>query len=711
VSPTTNMTAYIIYAALFFVAVGAFVTRVTQIFSLINMGVADPVKDHGSRIKDFFVYVLAEMKVLQRPVAGLAHLLVFYGFLVISIQSGMMWLQGFFPGLEIGIIEFNPVYVLLLDTFDSLVLLMVAYFFVRRLVFRPRALSLNGEALLILILIAFSAASDLTANAFRYAGAAPAGSGYLSVAPWAFVSNNIAAFLRGSDPAYLRAGFAFAWWWHTLTVLSFLVFITYSKHLHLVTAMFSTYLRNKRPKGELPKIENIEEQENFGVHEIDQFTRRDLVSLAACTECGRCQEACPAYATGKPLNPKAVVLDLKDYMLHEGPKVLALKQANASSNGAQASNGHAASPTLPAAAQAAHSLDLKMVGDVITEDVIWACTTCQACVTACPVFIEPMARLIDMRRYLVLEESSFPTEVTRTFQNMERNGNIYPQSNSGRGDWAKELGVPLLAEQPDAEILFFVGCFGSFDQRNRKTVQAFATILQAAGVKFAILGKEEKCTGDPARRMGNEYLYQTLATENVETMNGYNVKKVVTACPHCFNTIKNEYPQFSGNYEVLHHTQLIDTLIKEGRIKLTGSVDEDVTYHDPCYIGRYNDIYDAPRDVLAAIPGIRLTEMPRTKKNSFCCGGGGGRVFMDEHTGTKVNQTRSKEAAATGATTLAASCPYCMTMFEDGIKGADVAEQIKPLDIAELVARSMEPPRAGEYDLIPMRRPSPRRSE
>jgi Fe-S oxidoreductase len=700
-----SLLSYVIYAILFVVAWSAFANRVGQLVALIGMGQPAHFGNHWGRLKDFIVFVVVEAKVLQRRLAGFLHLLVFYGFIIITIQSAMMWIQGFFPDLEIGFIEFNPIYVLLLDLFDAIVIVSVLYFVFRRLVLRPRALTLSLDGYFILVLILFSAASDLTTNSFRYALAplTMPHSGYAQVAPWAFISNNIGALLQGTSlsVADLQAGFNFGWWWHTLTVLAFLVYIPYSKHLHLFTAMLTTYFRNKSPKGMLPKIENIEEQEHYGVSEIDQFTWRNLLDNVACTECGRCQEACPAYATGKPLNPKAVILDLKDYMLEQGPKLLKARQMEAVPPATQINESR-----MTEAAHRAHDLnvaDVAMVGDVITDDVLWACTTCQACISACPVFIEPMARIVDMRRYLVLEQSRFPAEVNRTFTNMERNGNLWEFPAAQRGDWAKPLNIPTLAEAPDAEIVFFVGCFGSFDQRNRKTVEAFARILQAAGIKFAILGKEEKCNGDPARRIGNEYLYQTLAQENIETMNGYHVKKVVTACPHCFNTIKNEYPQFGGHYEVLHHTQLIDQLIKEGRIQLSNSIDEKVTYHDPCYLGRYNDEYDAPREILTAIPGIRLEEMPRNRQKSFCCGGGGGRIFMEEHIGKRINNTRMQEAADTGASTLAAACPFCMSMFEDARKSIGVQEEIRTQDVAELVARAMAPRQPGQADAVPMR--------
>jgi Fe-S oxidoreductase len=327
-----------------------------------------------------------------------------------------------------------------------------------------------------------------------------------------------------------------------------------------------------------------------------------------------------------------------------------------------------------------------MVGEVITDNVLWACTTCRYCVEACPVFIEHVPKIVDMRRHLVLNESRFPEELKPTFKNLENNGNPWQFSWQARADWARDLGVRVMADVRRAEYLYWVGCYGSFDERNRKVARAMVRILQAAGADFAILGNEEKCTGEPARRVGHEYLFQTLAQENVETLKRYQIQKIITACPHCFNTIKNEYPRFDGHFQVIHHTQLIEELIRSGRLRVSVVAGGRYTYHDPCYLGRYNDIYDPPRAILRSISGGEMVEMHLHKEKCFCCGGGGGRVWLEEREGRRVNQMRVEQAMEVKPDLLASACPFCLTMFEDGVKAKDVREKIKTRDIAELVA-------------------------
>ncbi|HEX9067792.1 MAG TPA: (Fe-S)-binding protein, partial [Ktedonobacterales bacterium] len=444
-------------------------------------------------------------------------------------------------------------------------------------------------------------------------------------------------------------------------------------------------------------------REDYGVHKINQFTWKQLLDGYACTECGRCNSVCPALATDKPLWPKEIILTVKEELFATGHLHLA-----------SAEEAEELSKTEP------------MVGGRIHDETLWACTNCGACVEICPVSIEHVQKIDDMRRYLVMEESSFPQEVTPLFTNLERNGNPWEINNDTRAEWAQAIGVKTLAEDPDAEVLFWVGCMGSFDARNRKVATAFAKVLMAANVRFGILGPEETCTGDPARRIGNEYLWQTLATQNIETLNGYgfgkplpmlngnghargnvpqpanspfalpagrayNIKSVVATCPHCFNTIKNEYPQLGGNFEVVHHTVFIDRLITTGQLTLPEGFDKrKLTYHDPCFIGRWNEVYDEPRRVLNVINQDGVTEMRRNRNRSFCCGGGGGRVWMEENIGKRINNTRVEEALETGADAMAAACPFCITMFEDGIKGVGAQEKFAVEDIAEILAKALD---------------------
>jgi len=394
---------------------------------------------------------------------------------------------------------------------------------------------------------------------------------------------------------------------------------------------------------------------------VTDMSWKDTLDLYACTECGRCQDACPAHNTQKPLSPKALIIDLKDILYQNQAAVLAGKPEEVG----------------------------PVLGPKITDDVIWACTSCRACETACPVFIEQTNKIYDIRRNMVLMESRFPPELQTVFKNVENNFSPWAMSPDDRDKWAEDLQVKTMAQivssGEEVEYLFWVGCAGSFDDRNKKVSRALVSLLRKAGVKFAILGKEEKCTGDPVRRMGNEYLAQTLINENVALLNNYKVKKVVTACPHCFNAIKNEWKDFGGNFEVVHHTQLISKLIKDGKLKPSKGTEQKITYHDSCYIGRWNDEYNAPRDILGSLPMAKIQEMDKNKSNGMCCGAGGGRMWMEETIGTRVNVKRTEQALATNANVIAANCPFCMTMLSDGVKTKDMAEKVSVVDIAELV--------------------------
>jgi Fe-S oxidoreductase/nitrate reductase gamma subunit len=441
------------------------------------------------------------------------------------------------------------------------------------------------------------------------------------------------------------------------------VFITRTPLQHFFLSPINVYFRNLKPKGVLLPIPNFEEAETFGVREISELTWKQLLDLEGCTNCGRCQDVCPAHLTGKPLSPRRMTQNLKDHLRREGPKLLAT----------------------PLDQRKPEAIMEATVG----EDELWACTACMACEEACPVYVEQVIRNIDLRRYLVLVETKYSSEVRLTLKNLEKSNNPWGAARGTRAEWAQGLGVKNFAEVENPEYLFWVGCVGSFDARNQKVATSMVKILQANNIRFGILGNEEGCCGDPARRIGNEYLFQTMAEANIGIMKKHGVKKILTICPHCFHTLKNEYSQFGGELEVIHHVPFLADLISSGKIKLTKPIDKVITYHDSCYLGRANQIFEAPRKILNAIPGLKLVEMERHHQRSFCCGAGGGRMWMEEHIGTRINQMRTDQAIATKAEFIGTACPYCLTMLFDGIKEKGKSETMAAYDLSELVVQSM----------------------
>jgi Fe-S oxidoreductase len=442
------------------------------------------------------------------------------------------------------------------------------------------------------------------------------------------------------------------------------VFISRSSLQHLFLSALNVYFRPLKHRGGLREIPNFEEAETYGVSEIKEFTWKQLLDLEACTRCGRCQDHCPAHLTEKPLNPKKVIQDLRSHLLTKGGAILP-----------------SSSPP--------DAESTPLVEKVILEDTLWSCTGCLNCYEQCPVFISGYDKIIDMRRSIVLMESRYPAEVRDVFRAMERKGNPWGVERNLRADWAQDLGVKALSQDPEVEWLYFPGCFKGFDDRNKKVAISLVKILQKGGVKFGILGPEEGCCGDPARRIGNEYLFRILAEKNIETFNKYKVKKILTTCPHCYNTLKHEYSPLGGQYEVIHQTQLIKDLLDQGKIPLKEQASLTLTYHDSCVLGRYNEMYDLPRQILSTLPGTRLKEMERSYRKSFCCGGGGGRMWMEEHLGKRINEARVEQALTLDPNVIATACPYCLTMMEDGLKAKGKEEAVKVFDIAELVEKSM----------------------
>ncbi|SRR5579875_1588982 len=699
ISPTGNWIGVVLFVLLAIVGIGIFAVRAGELVALLIKARREDRTDHlDDRIGDFFKVVLGQSGVLRDPIPGIAHFLTFWGFII--IQIGLLDLMVRASGFEFSFIGGNPGFVATLDVFILLVAVALVVFIIRRAFFHPKQLQSfrHGplDAYVILLLILAVLVTLAFTEAFEYAAS--------NGAEWSLFGQWLGPLFSGLGTTTSIILFRVFWWLHIGIVFFFLCYLPRSKHLHLMATPFNVFFRNHKPTGALPFMENIEEREDYGVSKVEQFTWKQLLDGYACTECGRCNTVCPATSTGKPLLPKEIILGVKEALFENSAEVLGkdslwVKLAPLGTRaGEMVRKGKEPEP---------------LVKGAISPDALWACTTCSACMEICPVSIEHVPKIVDMRRHLVMEESEFPPEVTSLFNNIERNGNPWEINNDTRAQWAAGLGIPLMAEHPDAEVLYWVGCMGSFDQRNKKVATAVAKILKTANVDFAILGPEESCTGDPARRIGNEYLWQMQAQQNIETLDNYGFNRskneenrhnghsngaaairhriIITACPHCFNTLSNEYPQLGGDYEVVHHTVFIDRLLADGKLKLPEGFDErKLTYHDPCYIGRYNGVYDEPRRVLTVLNSNGVTEMPRHRNKSFCCGGGGGRAWMEEKIGKRVNQTRMKEALNTGAEVLAAACPFCITMFDDGIKGVEAEGQMQIEDIAEIVVKALE---------------------
>lgn len=589
-----------------------------------------------------------QRRVLRDLFPGLTHAFIVWGMVALFGGTLVVMAQAD-AGLPIYHGWFYLTVSLILDVFGALCLLGVVVAAFRRYALRPARLDSRPDDVVFLGILFVLLVSGFVLEGLRIAARPD---------PWGAYNPVGVAFslpFAGWPAVTLASWYVVLWWGHLAVAFAFMAYLPFSKALHILVAPLNQFFRRLGPVGALSKLDFEDETiETFGVSQVTQFSWKHLMDADACTRCGRCQDNCPAHLSGKTLSPKALAQGVKAQMewtfAHRGGK------DGAAAAGRDADEGP------------------KLIGGRIPEEALWACTTCRACEESCPVFVEHVEKTVSMRRHLVMMESQFPPELQLTFKNLETNFNPWALGWAGRADWRKELAggeagfeVPLISEHPNPEYLLWVGCSGSFDARNRKVTLALARLLHRAGVDFAILGTEEKCCGDSARRLGNEYLYQTLAQENVEVLKGYGVRRIVTACPHCLNTLKNEYPQLGGEFEVMHHTQLLESLVALGRLKVA-PIAPRVTYHDSCYLGRYNSVYEPPRRLVRAASGSRPVEMPRHGARAFCCGGGGGRVWMEESQGRRINVLRAGEAVATGCSRVVTACPFCLTMLEDGIK-------------------------------------------
>ena len=628
-------------------------------------------KNVKRRLGDFRAGVYMQT-LLRDPAAGIMHSLIYFSFLVLLAVTTILEINHQIPE-SWKFLNGNVymAYSFIGDLAGLCLFIGVMWAIVRRYIQRPYRIRIKSKpehAVILGILLAI-AVTGFGTEIWRIAE-----TGMPSFEKWSFVSWPLANLIDGN--AHLAGGHQIWWSLHILSFFAFLVILPVSMLRHMFTSPLNMYLKDReRPKGAMKPMPNLMETEleSFGAATIEDFTWKQLLDLDACTMCGRCTSVCPAHATGKPLDPREIVLKSGEVMAATGsPQV---------------------SPPIGVVPEITVTAD--SLFERITPEEIWACTSCKACDENCPVNIEILDKILDMRRYLSLMESNFPTELGNAYRSMENSGNPWGMSQADRGDWAAKFeGIEILdgSSPLEADYLYWVGCAGSFDDKNKKVTQAMAQLLQRSGISFSILGPSEMCTGDPARRSGNEYIFQMLAMQNIETLNGMGVKKIITQCPHCFNTLANEYPQMGGNYEVVHHSQFLEFLIDTGKLDLSNAkLEERVVYHDSCYLGRHNDVYMAPRKVIGSLGGIEIVEASRNGTKGMCCGAGGGRMWMEESTGKQVNVERSQELLRTGATKIAVACPFCYIMIDDGVKAQGVDEdQVRVADISMNILDALE---------------------
>ncbi|PWA11908.1 hypothetical protein DCC39_08975 [Pueribacillus theae] len=656
----------------------------------------------NERIQNIMVYVFGQKKLLKDKKSGAIHVMFFYGFILVQFGAiDVIW-KGLNPGSHLPLGPLYPAFTFFQEIVTLMILVAVVWGFYRRYIERIPRLKRTIFAGLVYYFIGTLMVTVLLSNGMEIIW-------HGSELSWASpIASAIAFAFQGISPTAAATVFYIAWWLHLLALLSFLVYVPQGKHAHLIAGPANVWLGRTQPVGKLASIDFEDEtQEVFGVNKIEDFNQKQLVDLYACVECGRCTNMCPATGTGKMLSPMDLILKLRDHLTEKGaavtsrtPWVPAFAFSNTHGNqiayqARAAHNEAAAASEGQMLAQAIVENDL--IGNVITEEEIWACTTCRNCEDQCPVMNEHVDKIIDMRRYLVLTEGKMDQEMQRAVMNIERQGNPWGISRKERENWRDlrdDVHVPTVKEMEKAgeefEYLFWVGSMGSYDNRSQKVALSFAKIMNEAGIKFAILGNKEKNSGDTPRRIGNEFLFQELAQKNIETFQKHDIKKIVTCDPHAYNTLKNEYPEFGlEDVEVYHHTELLAKWVKEGLIKPVHEVNETITYHDSCYLGRYNEVYEPPREVLKAIPGVKVVEIERNRETGMCCGAGGGLMWTEEDTGFRINVARTEQALAVNPTVISSACPYCLTMLSDGTKAKEVEDSVQTLDIAEILEKSI----------------------
>jgi Fe-S oxidoreductase len=662
----------VVFTILFALVFVVFVRRIYLLLGMVLLGHGENRFDRLSeRLKSLVVYGFGQARVIENPF-GLNHFVLFWGFLILQVIVNVEFLvSGVFPAFSLRFIGDGPYSILglLADVTSAVVLLAVIIAAIRRGFFRPLYIKAKAGAFLILLLVGLL----MVATFGMHIASMVMGEQQAQYLP---VSTVLAmAFAQSGASAAWAVLFKVFWWLHACVLFAFMWYIPYSKHLHILTALLNCFFRRMSFPNTLPTL-SFRGGKAFGVSKVTQYSWKDLYDFLSCTECGRCAGMCPATDTGKVLNPMEVVFAGKENMLINGMEQLRTRSFN----------------TLAAAdADARMSVPLIGAGEAsVSTDAIWECTTCGACAEKCPVFIEQFPKLLELRRHLVMEKVEFPPELVGLFENIEQRSNPYGMAPSDRAKWADGLDIPLIADNPDAEYLFFAGCVPSYNGRMKSVLASIVELLRKGGVSFAMLGKEEGCCGDPLRRLGNEYVFDQVARNNIAQFKKHGVKKIITFCPHCYNSFKNDYPGFGANMEVLHHTQVISSLVEKGVVKPAALSSERVVIHDACYLGRYNGIYEEPRRIVRAVTGTDPLEMERHKRQSFCCGAGGGQLWLHESKGTRINTARTRQALEKKPSIVATSCPYCLVMFEDGLKDEKADERVAVLDVSELLAKRLK---------------------
>lgn len=687
-----NLIAFLFVTAY---AVSLFVYLIKTRMAYIKLGKKSEFDDDAKeRMRRIWVHVFGQKRLLKDKKSGIIHVMFFYGFLLVQFGAiDFIW-KGLKPGSHLPLGPLYPGFTFFQEIISLIILVAVVWAFYRRYVEKLVRLKRGFKNGLVLLFIGGLMLSVLLGNGMSMIWHGHEGT-------WTEpVASLIAGSLSGIGETAAIVIFYVAWWIHLLFLLAFLVYVPQSKHAHLIAGPANVYLTRVDSPGKIRKIDFEDEtQETFGAGKITDFNYEQMIDFYACVECGRCTNMCPATNTGKMLSPMDLIVKLRDHLTNHGAAVTSKQPwvpafAFSHTKGNQLALAGAGLGAEEAAASLAY--DPSMIGDIITEEEIWACTTCRNCEDQCPVMNEHVDKIIDLRRYLVLTEGKMDPDAQRAMTNIERQGNPWGLNRKEKEDWRElrdDVVVPTVKEMKKAdeefEYLFWVGAMGSYDNRSQKIALSFAKLLNEAGVKFAILGNKEKNSGDTPRRLGNEFLFQELATKNIEEFEKNEVKKIVTIDPHAYNIFKNEYPDFGLQAEVYHHTEVLAQLVKDGKLVPKHALNETITFHDSCYLGRYNEVYDAPRDILKAIPGVTLKEMERSHDNAMCCGAGGGLMWMEEETGHRINVARTEQALAVNPSVISSGCPYCLTMLSDGTKAKEVEESVETLDVAELLEKSV----------------------